>query len=115
MMFNKNASQIFVKIFCYNHKHISNFILTYCLYKKKNLHFSVIIKYMRQHVHVHLPCIESFFGFEVDDWHVPGQGELKVFGLFGWKIGLDTDCCCTLLTFTCTGRLTYIQFTGTLF
>lgn len=99
--------------FCYNYKHISNFILTYCLHKKKNMHFSVIIKYMRQHVH--LPCIESFFGFEVDDWHVPGQGELKVFGLFWWNIGLDTDCCCTLLTFTCTGRLTYIQFTGTLF
>lgn len=91
----------------------TSFLLTVYIKKNKNMHFSVIIKYMRQHVH--LPCIESFFGFEVDDWHVPGQGELKVFGLFWWKIGLDTDCCCTLLTFTCTGRLTYIQFTGTLF
>lgn len=90
----------------------TSFLLTVYI-KKKTMHFSVIIKYMRQHVH--LPCIKSFFGFEVDDWHVPGQGELKVFGLFWWKIGLDTDCCCTLLTFTCTGCLTYIQFTGTLF
>lgn len=106
------------------HKYLSIFLVTFInifqtsllltvYIKKKNMHFSVIIKYMRQHVH--LPCIESFFGLEVDDWHVPGQGELKVFGLFWWKIGLDTDCCCTLLTFTCTGRLTYIQFTGTLF
>lgn len=77
------------------------------------MYLSVIMKCMRQHVH--LPCIESFFGLEVDDWHVPGQGELKVFGLFWWKTGLDTDCCCTLLTFTCAGRLTCIKITGTLF
>lgn len=107
MMFNKNAFQIFVTII---NIFQTSFLLTVYIKKK---HFSVIIKYMRQHVH--LPCIESFFGFEVDDWHVPGQGELKVFALFWWKIGLDTDCCCTLLTFTCTGCLTYIQFTGTLF
>lgn len=52
------------------------------------------------------PCIEFFFGLEMDDGHIPGQGEFKVSGLFRRDSGLDTDCCCTFLTFTCTGCLT---------